>query len=99
MNPKSGKKQIFQEHEFDDLYVAKKFFDYFEYKDKDVLFNKKLFKSMITDFTKNLVKNNRQMLCAYNKESTNDADNDKKLKKIRRKKLSSNETGNIFDII
>ena len=95
-----GKKQIFMESEFDDIYIAKKFFDSFEYKDKDVLFNKKHFESIVKDFTKRQFKNE-----AFFNDNTDNTDYtedkndiDKKIKKKIKKMLSSNDTGNFFEI-
>jgi len=90
-NSASEKKHTFLENKFDDIYVAKKFFDYFEYKDKDVLFNKKRFKSLIADFTRDQLKKEakliNQVIDADCTENVNDTDTVAKVKEILEKQL------------
>jgi hypothetical protein len=98
----SGKEQIFMESEFDDIYIAKKFYDSFEYKDKDVLNNPKRFNSLIADFTKNKVikaddsYKYRQEEVA-NKQNLNDEEIIPKIKEILKEELPSDIFSNLFE--
>jgi len=103
MNPVSGKKQIFQEGEFDEIYIAKKFFDSFEYKDKDVLLNKKRFQSLIADFT-----GKNQKIDPYSINQTKNAGTAKntnaknvvpKVKKMLKEQLSPEEAERFNDML
>jgi len=100
---KSEKKNTLRESEFDDIYIAKKFFDSFEYRDKDVLTNKKHFESFIKDFTKKQFKNEAIFI-----DHTDDNDSDEninytdivpKIKKMVKKQLSSKATKDLLDDI
>jgi hypothetical protein len=99
----SGKKQIFRESEFDDIYIAKKFFDSFEHKNKDVLFNKKHFESIIKDFTKKQFKNEAIFIDHTDDkdytEDITDADIVPKIKKLLKKHISSKATKDLLDDI
>jgi hypothetical protein len=91
MNYESEKKYNLKENEFDDIYVAKKYFDYFEYKHKDVLTNEKRFKLFIADFNKNQIKKKDDFIMSMpdtdSTENISDEDIIPKIKEIMEENL------------